>query len=571
MTTVETEVVHQWSVVAPWWFWPQRTSTDPSDPGRPEDRRAVRVTRPAFQKYETPDLVNTFLAHPQRRVEWDPDTDEVWDVSARKSFGKLPVRTPTHVRKLYLDVHHRHYLVACSLRCDTAGFPYARTDDVCEAGYVARRRTLDLRGGPDGELARDLRRYAVARAKRVDLQRRLAVLQTKPGATSMRSAIAASRLDSLVARERDAQDDILEWTRTEGPLRTLEGWVPTGVDAGGNQSPLPGCGDAGDLTPLAGVGSWQPVEELPDRLDEAWYPLSALYADPGKPDSDATGESIYFGIVPTGSSDVDGLQQTRYDDKSEYEIRCFVRRHRAVCPRSGGHCTCPITWSEPSEAYRLASFFDLEGTANRPTTVQMPDLSQLQADAMRLTPGGSGGVRFKSPPGSELCFTSKDTTATKTPSPDGEQLCSFAIPLITIVAFFVLQLFLPIVVFVFQLWFLLTMKFCLPPEITLEAGLAAKIDAVGGGLDIDAGAAAALEADPGLAAALDDLLGGPSFSLPGGGSATMSQSLRSARAAGDIDVETFASLVSGVFAQGATAHAPLLFARRVERWEVVRP
>ncbi len=48
------------------------------------------------------------------------------------------------------------------------------------------------------------------------------------------------------------------------------------------------------------------------------------------------------------------------------------------------------------------------------------------------------------------------------------QICSFSIPLITIVATFVFKLFLPIVMLVFELWFLLRLKFCIPPSIEVR-------------------------------------------------------------------------------------------------------
>src|SRR4029453_10006523 len=126
-----------------------------------------------LQKYDSPNLVNTFLTSPQLRLEFNADVDEVWEV-APGNFGSMPTRTKTGRRKLYLGTHHRHYLLVCSLHCDAPGFPHARTDDVCEAGMVVRRRVLDLPGGPQGEAAEALRRHAVARRKRAELERRLA-------------------------------------------------------------------------------------------------------------------------------------------------------------------------------------------------------------------------------------------------------------------------------------------------------------------------------------------------------------------------------------------------------------
>ena len=572
MTTAEVATTHEWRLVAPWWDWPLRGTTDPNDPGTPDDRRAVRVSSPALQMYDSPDLVNVFLADPQQRLAFDPETDEVWDVTA-PNFGTFPQRAPTHRRKLFLATHHRHYLVVCSLHCNAAGFPHVGSSEICQAGLVVRRRRLDLPDGPQGEAARALRQHAIARSKRAAVERRLAAMRSANGG-ALRSAVLESRLRSLKSAEQDARDLVVQWVQSGGQLRRLEGWIPTGVDAAGKRGPLPGCGTGPPRTALAGTGSWHPVEELPETLTEATYPLSPLVPDPTNPGHDATGETIYFGVVPTGSSDVDDAGHARFDDHSCYEIRGFVRRHRPECPRSGPQCSCPITWSEPTETYQLAPHFDLDGTANRPVTVQLPDLKQLHADAVRLSPGGSGGVRFQTPPGSQLPFTSDDTKATSKQPPGagagsggGFQICSFAIPLITIVAFFVFSLFLPIVVFVFQLWFLLTLRFCIPPDVTPSAGFAAELNAIGGGVNIDANVVATIEGDQTtLAQETDKLLG----DMTSGG-VSLAQKIRTARNNKEIDTLSFGSLLRGAFAAGVASPRPLVYVPRVERSEVVRP
>jgi hypothetical protein len=571
VTTAEVATTHEWRLVAPWWYWPLRGSTDPNDPGDPDARRSVRVSRPALQMYDSPDLVNVFLSDPQLRLAFDPDTDEVWDVTA-PTFGTFPQRVPTHRRKLFLASHHRNYLVVCSLHCNAAGFPHVRTDEICQAGLVVRRRRIDLPDGPQGEVARALRQHAVARSKRTAVERRLAAMRPANGG-AVRSAVLESRLRSLKSAEQDARDLVLQWVQSGGRVRCLEGWIPTGVDATGQRGPMPGCGTGPPRTAVAGTGSWQPVEELPETLTEATYPLSPLVPDPTNPGHDATGQTIYFGVVPTGSSDVNDAGHARFNDHSCYEIRCFVRRHRPECPRSGPQCSCPITWSEPTETYQLASHFDLDGTANRPVTVQLPDLAQLHASAVRLSPGGSGGVRFQTPPGSQLPFTTDDLKAkAKQPgqgSGSGFQICSFAIPLITIVAFFVFQLFLPIVVFVFQLWFLLTLRFCIPPDVDLSGGFGAELDAIGGGLNIDAGAVLAIEGDPVLSQRIGDLLGGTTYK-----GVSMADAVKKAASPGpgqQIDLPSFGSLLRGMFAAGVAPPRPLVYVKRVERSEVVRP
>ncbi|MGY1679358.1 hypothetical protein [Geodermatophilus sp. SYSU D01176] len=565
MTTVETRTAQEWRIIAPWWHWPRLDGAAP--PGDPADRRAVRVSAPVLQKYDGPDLVNTFLADPQQRLEFVDATDRIARLSG-EGLGTLPTRVPDGPRKLYLPSHHRHYLVVCSLHCDGAGLPRVRREDVCEAGFVVRHRTGSLPGGPGGPAATALRAWAVARRRRRALEQRLR------GSTGpLRRSVLERRLVAAAASAASAERAVREHATAAlaaGPIRRLHGWVPVGADAAGGPAPMTEPAD--ERTPLAGRGAWVPVEELPLDVTEVAHPLVPLVPDPTRPDHDAAGEVVYFGVVPTGSADVDLTGAARFDDEQEYEIRCFARRHRPECPRDGRHCECPVTWSEPTEPYRLAGHFDLEGSSNRPVTVQMPDLRQLQADAFRLGPGGAGGVRFRTPPNSELSFTTDDLEAARAPgamSNDRFQVCSFAIPLITIVAFFVLQLFLPIVVFVFQLWFLLTLRFCLPPDVTIDAGLVADFEALGGGLDIDAGLAGNVVARPGFTAALAALFGG---TRSGGRSlAAALQQARGAPPPDTLDASTLAGIGRGALRQTPAPPQVARFVPRVTRAEVVRP
>jgi hypothetical protein len=374
--------------------------------------------------------------------------------------------------------------------------------------------------------------------------------------------------------EQDALETLRGWAAKAASERTLEGWVPQGLDVSGAVTSMPACPDHGapdgkPPSPLANVGAWKTVSELPDELDEATFPLYPLVAEEGK-ESDATGETVYFGVVPTGSSDVDVGGHARFDDRRVYEIRCFVRRHRAECPMDGPHCGCPIVWSEPTEPYQIASHFDLQGTANHPVTVQLPDLAQLQADALRLGPGGTGGVRFQSPPGSALPFSTDNTDGAQAGTNADFQICSFSIPLITIVAMFVFKLFLPIVVFVFQLWFLLMLKFCIPPDVSIGAGLDAAFAALGPGLEIDASIAASLTVAP-LASQVDTAmtnLFGANKDVDGN---TMATRIKNALSGNQLDVKSWAAIVRGSLAQAPTAPPDRVFAPHVTRDQVVAP
>ena len=73
MTAVEVATTHEWRLVAPWWtLAAARNRRTRTIPGAPDDRRSVRVSRPVLQMYDSPDLVNVFLADPQRRLSVRP-------------------------------------------------------------------------------------------------------------------------------------------------------------------------------------------------------------------------------------------------------------------------------------------------------------------------------------------------------------------------------------------------------------------------------------------------------------------------------------------------------------------
>ena len=88
----------------------------------------------------------------------------------------------------------------------------------------------------------------------------------------------------------------------------------------------------------------------------------------------------------------------------------------------------------------------------------------MKAQAASLPIGKGASVKLVSPPGSSM----KGVSMTGG-SLGGAQICSMSIPLVTIVAQFVFNIFLPILMLVFQLWALLRLKFCIPPSLSLNA------------------------------------------------------------------------------------------------------
>jgi hypothetical protein len=210
----------------------------------------------------------------------------------------------------------------------------------------------------------------------------------------------------------------------------------------------------------------------------------------------AATRSTWFGIVPTysGEHSVRGTRvQAKLDDRAIYHLRCIVTQAPAK-----GHEQCPpkVVIGAGSEPFRLASPMDPQGTSKRTTTITLPDLRRLAAQAGR--PQGPGGVRIVTPPQSQLVFNPFNGN----PGPGsggigaGGGICTFAIELFFIVAFFLFLLFLPILILAFQLWWMLALRFCFPPSIAF--GLMADFFAEGKLL-------ATLDTDAVLAAKMTDL------------------------------------------------------------------
>ena len=443
---------HEWKLVGPWYRWhdplPVHAPAPQPDDDHVADPTLGRASRPILQKYSSSRFVDSFLEEPQLSLRYVAGEDQV----AALGGGSA-------IRKIYLQTHSRFYLVVCELHCEQPGFPNVQRDYVCEAGFVVRRRVANMTPEVRRQADALLRRLAVLQPKMERMSRagirRLAQTTEDVKGSAAAARIADAGMDSL--RHRRDQ----EWAKLTALVAkhrisfSLQGWIPEGD-----------------------TGRWDGVDDCPQEVREDVLPLYPLIPDPNAPLHSAHGRSIYFGVLPTGNSDVDQRGNPRFDDRHLYEVRCYVRRHKPRCPRSvtGQDCHGELVWSPPTEPYQLASQQDLAGTSNRPVTIQLPDLSALKAQANSLNLGEGIGVRMVAPPDSDLSFGT-DAGGTLTGGLGGASICSFSIPLITIVATFVLRLFLPVVVFLFQLWFLLRLKFCIPPQLSMDVGLDAAIRA----------------------------------------------------------------------------------------------
>ena len=415
------------------------------------------ASRPALQKYATQEFVQILLADPRDSLAFDP-VEDVWSypiplgatpgTTPRRGEGRLGfsthrlVRTP--LRKLYQPNHDRFYAVVIELFCDEPGLPLPGSVSGVDVGFVLRRERIVV--PPD------------ARQRHADEIRVLArkvLLQSDPGQVPgpPKKGDDADIEDVLmtssdVRRAYEAEWEVL--LARLGARRAVEGWV---------QQP----GQRGQWT------------ELPDDpagpyllLHEQEQPMWRI--PPRESDCvKAAKRGLWFGLVPTFSGEVDVNGVPKLDEHALYTLRCFARAR----PRPG-YEACPpvIWWSDPSQQYRLASFFDPDGTKNHKTSVTAPDFRALAARTG--APPGPGGLEVVRPPGSQLMFDPDSGTL-----PDGSgsaggtspETCTYAIQLLMIVAMFVFSLFLPIIVFVFQLWWLLLLRFCWPPSASALATL----------------------------------------------------------------------------------------------------
>jgi hypothetical protein len=423
-----------WRLVAPWWKWGSGDG---------------RGTAPAILKYATSKPVSAFTRNPQRTLRFQPE-DTVFSTRG----GIAPIR------KLFLPTHQRSYLVACELHCDAPGFPNARHEEACQVGFVVRRRGVVL---PPA-------------VKELDLVAKLAAIDIVEKKHSLAALAGGIVLQNAVLELEAAKLSFFAWAEAVGLQPVRQGWFASEHD---------------------GIGEWRSVAETPvsGPGDEAFYPLYPLVPDPDAKGHHGAGRAIWFGVVPVQGADIDARGNPRFDPDSRYEIRCFVRRHDPRCPRraTAPDCRGEVVWSAATVRWQIAAHFDVDGAAHGPVTFMMPDLAELEAQASPQ----KASVRLKSPAKSSLEF---DVDGDNQPVKIGfgAGICGFSIPLITIVASFVLRLFLPILVFLFGLFFMLKLKFCIPGGIS--ASLEAKLDAA---LGATAGAelSASLDAEVALPSA----------------------------------------------------------------------
>jgi hypothetical protein len=362
-----------------------------------------RKTSPALLKYDTSDLVNLFIKKPDGFLPLTVD-DQVYRVVRRHGrfkFFNLDL-AQTDTRKLYQNVHKRFYLVVFDVRCDALGFPRVNRDSICEAGFVIRRREWVFKLKKSAQLFESRLQHGMA------------------GEQKMRSV-----------------------AETLGGVERQQRWIPD--------------------PDRDNVGAWEHVTGEPNKPLETIYPVYPLIPDPSLPNHPAADRTIYFGLVPTSGTEMTETGVPRFDEYSLYDIRCFVRQHRVPCPKKPGRndCSGPLFWSAATDAFQIAPVTDLIGTSYRPVNVQVPNLRVLKAQARIKDIGKRAPIRFNIPPKSGAEIGAPSLPIFGEPKLMGG-LCIRNIPLTTIVAMVVYNIFKPIVVRILQLYHLEPLEFCIP-------------------------------------------------------------------------------------------------------------
>jgi len=445
------------------WYVRERAHTGVRDPA---------MLRPAIQMYDDPEFVRGLTADPRDSLAFGDDDLWSYPVPVKPTGnGRLRLATwqsvATGLRKLYQPNHNRYYAVVVEVFCDEPGLPRAGSHDDIEVGFVMRRQFAPGTGPHGRHAARTLMRE-LATAQGLDVD------ETVTGLRDLRDLWWADR-----AWRRQFLEDHADQVRQLDIDDREQGWF-TRQDGS--------------------EGRWRPVEAPDPDLTEQTFRMWRLPARDGDCGAART-RSTWFGLIPTYSAEhftMHDKAHPKYDSHAIYELRCFVKQSPAK-----GKEMCPpkIWWSEASEPFRLADPMDPEGTAKRLISITLPDLRRLAARAGK--PMGPGGVAITTPPKSALVFNPFKPLDTANAGAIGNGgVCTFALELFFLVAFFLFLAFLPIVVFMFQLWFLLALRFCIPPSIGLDVTAAFLADA---SIDFSGGVSATVHASATLKANLDAL------------------------------------------------------------------
>jgi hypothetical protein len=417
------------------WYERERLTVDLRDP---------KALRPAIQMYDDTDFAKQIQADPGDSLKFG--NDDLWSypapvtpgsTAAGRSRFATSVLVYSGLRKLYQPSHSRFYAVVVEVFCDLPGLPRAGSHSDIDVSFVMRRQKTSIHGKP-----RDVRQMAKTLLKEMVTQQYRDVTVTTP----------------------DLDVDELWWA-TEAERKTVEDDNASVLDRLEIET-----SEQAWMTSKSSPAAWQTVGTADSGADEQTFPMWRLPPRAGDCDAART-RSLWFGLVPTYSAEhwsdpvTNGIQP-KLDNEHIYQLRCIVTQ-----PPERDHEQCPPEKyiSEPTRPFRLAAAFDPDGTKNRTISITAPDLRRLAARAGQKQ--GPGGVRISTPRGSAL----PPINFTDIPKPGigkvggGGTVCTFAFELFFIVALFLFLLFLPIIMLAFQLWWMLALRFCIPPSFKFDA------------------------------------------------------------------------------------------------------
>jgi hypothetical protein len=460
--------------------------------------RDRRARRPAIQMYDSPRFVQQVTQGPRDSLKFTRDDRWSYPVpvafsargSGRARFASYKM-VRTGLRKLYQPNHDRFYLVVAELFCDEPGLPRAGPHRDVTVNFVMRRRHVTVTGAksPVRRLARDLM-LDLLKEQHGDV----------PADTPAADATDLADLwwADMAARERFAEGhaDLLKAVTAHV---SVQSWL---------------------VSSATGNGRWAALAD--QKAGEAEQAF-AMWRLPDRPEACAAANtrSLWFGLVPTYSADhwldpdpaAHGRPVPKLDDHAIYELVCSVTQPP---PPGQEHCPPKTWWSAPTEPFRLAAAYDPEGARNHLVSITAPDFRALAARAGQ--PAGPGGLAINTPPGSHMKFNpfgSFPPAAGSGSTSGGAAVCTFAFELFFIVALFLFLMFLPIVVFVFQLWWMLALRFCflrLDARFNVLTAFFAKahVDVLAD-LQADAQASAAMDAIMGVTQPPPPIAAGPTI------------------------------------------------------------
>ena len=267
-----------------------------------------------------------------------------------------------------------------------------------------------------------------------------------------------------VIRRRLADGTVQGWMKKDGEIL---GWKT--IDRAKEYDPAP------EIRQLRCLGKNRVVLEKLDSADSEQWQESFTTFFVAPPETCAKwGRTFIYGLLPLTSSErPDKLSAApavlnpddsakkkaallrsspgRFDDSgATYEVCCFIRLKQGECPPQ-------TVWTEPSEPFAIVPWYESGGAP--PVQVELPEITRgamkkLKPDVVFKIPKDLRNILEKIKLDKIMDGTSEKGDF------DIGMICGFSIPIITICAFIVLQIFLSLLDIVF--WWLPFIRICLP-------------------------------------------------------------------------------------------------------------